>query len=881
VSALLREPAEDESSSVSKLVSSRQGVPLEAETRRFMENRFGYDFSDVRIHTGSAATDAARSVSAHAFTIGTDIAFAGSNYSPATPPGDKVLAHELTHVIQQKAGPVNGAAGHGGVLVSDPRDPSEQEAEGISDLVMSSPATSCNTRSSLHTTEITGVEQGGMQRESELLLGLQRSAGNLAVSTLLMSRPRGPNSGLVLAREADEAAADAAAVTSTARSGPRVLLSPHWAGNERLQRAVGNSPPLHQDERGEAVSLLQQALVQQGFEMPGSTRADGSVDGIWGAETTATVRAFQEEAGVRPVGGWEAGKKTLSALDDRLLAAGPAAPAEDTTASEGSEQEEPPIEPQAGSAEPPLLKPLPGLSSPPSDLPEVLGRGTDDAPDIIAQLPNVLGFPGAKKQDFPKPTGTAFTTAENCDQCIRMARGLLRTKGASAPNDPPPAETQACLRDVEALPMRDVITTMQSLRLNFRDSFHVAERQLDPTSTPKVALARNAITVPDSFAGRDAKSVSTEAAVTEADAKELIVFVETVSGRSGGMPEWGRFTTVDEQHLHYIRDFRQSVRDKGAELRKHGRGLEYFGHSSRDVLPTEVAASPTPSLEREMWDELQTEGGSSAINTWDTALLTWGRGFAASGLLPDLIDQLYLSAPRLIDELYQAGFALPRGSRQKDFMAVDLATGQVIRSAPALEMLRADRAFNTVLIALAESEDYAQQMADAQWNLLKKRQQLKPLVDPALRAKLQADNWPTTSIRFVEHAIHAAGKFTWNHFIGTKGDLRAIASIYIRGLPGDFPVLQSGARIAATDAARAPLVWGKGILQTLLSAAQPVPPDIETNTAHNGKAFLAANADKGAMPASVNIQKDAKGKVISRTTIINFVGSTRILDLGP
>jgi peptidoglycan hydrolase-like protein with peptidoglycan-binding domain len=96
------------------------------------------------------------------------------------------------------------------------------------------------------------------------------------------------------------------------------LRAPFWASNTRLQAAVRNAPPLQQGERGEAVALLQEALVQQGQTMPGSTKPDGTMDGAWGEETTKAVRAFQTEAGVRPVGGWEAGRKTLGALDERL-----------------------------------------------------------------------------------------------------------------------------------------------------------------------------------------------------------------------------------------------------------------------------------------------------------------------------------------------------------------------------------------------------------------------------------------------------------------------------------------------------------------------------------------------------------------------------------
>jgi len=77
------------------------GRPLPGSTRSFFEERFGGDFSDVRVHTGPEADAAARSIDAEAFTVGTDIAFASGNYRPSTAAGTELLAHELTHVVQQ------------------------------------------------------------------------------------------------------------------------------------------------------------------------------------------------------------------------------------------------------------------------------------------------------------------------------------------------------------------------------------------------------------------------------------------------------------------------------------------------------------------------------------------------------------------------------------------------------------------------------------------------------------------------------------------------------------------------------------------------------------------------------------------------------------
>jgi lysozyme family protein len=86
-----------------ELISS-PGQPLDANTRGFMESRFGQDFSRVRIHTGPRADDAANAVQARAFTLGHDIVFNTGQYAPHGDSGQKLLAHELTHVIQQRTG---------------------------------------------------------------------------------------------------------------------------------------------------------------------------------------------------------------------------------------------------------------------------------------------------------------------------------------------------------------------------------------------------------------------------------------------------------------------------------------------------------------------------------------------------------------------------------------------------------------------------------------------------------------------------------------------------------------------------------------------------------------------------------------------------------
>ncbi|MCL7412006.1 MAG: DUF4157 domain-containing protein [ANME-2 cluster archaeon] len=97
------EGAKDVSSNVLSHISKLQGggQQLPESARTYFEPRFGYDLSNVRVHDNGQASHAARSIHARAFTMGNNVVFGSGEYSPGTSRGKKLLAHELTHVIQQ------------------------------------------------------------------------------------------------------------------------------------------------------------------------------------------------------------------------------------------------------------------------------------------------------------------------------------------------------------------------------------------------------------------------------------------------------------------------------------------------------------------------------------------------------------------------------------------------------------------------------------------------------------------------------------------------------------------------------------------------------------------------------------------------------------
>jgi outer membrane protein OmpA-like peptidoglycan-associated protein len=91
-----------------------------------MEPRFGHDFSRVRVHADGKAAASARAVDALAYTVGQNVVFAAGRHEPATPVGRKLLAHELTHVVQQQGTPESAS-----LRVGNAGDPGEREAEAV------------------------------------------------------------------------------------------------------------------------------------------------------------------------------------------------------------------------------------------------------------------------------------------------------------------------------------------------------------------------------------------------------------------------------------------------------------------------------------------------------------------------------------------------------------------------------------------------------------------------------------------------------------------------------------------------------------------------------------------------------------------------------
>jgi len=153
------------------------GHPLDPATRAFMERRFGHDFGRVRVHSDARAAEAADALNAVAYTGNGDIAFGPGQYEPASTEGRRLLAHELTHVVQQRAGVrLKDGVGQAG-------DAYERQADAVADLVV-------NGRPAAPLLRIAGSSENHGARRTEFGSGKDP---NPAIQMQLKPKPMTPH----------------------------------------------------------------------------------------------------------------------------------------------------------------------------------------------------------------------------------------------------------------------------------------------------------------------------------------------------------------------------------------------------------------------------------------------------------------------------------------------------------------------------------------------------------------------------------------------------------------------------------------------------------------------------------------------------------------
>ena len=186
--------------------------PLPRAVRQMMETRFGHDFSRVRVHVDATAKASARCVAARAYTVGNDIVFANGEFTPDTRAGQRLLAHELAHVVQQtRPGPVSPTAAL------------ENEAHAVGDAVTTGRPVSLANAAAQNSVQRDSEPDGEMQaiaKENGMVAVVIMSGGKIAKGLAEIRPPPGVS------------AQDAARQIRFARGGPSgkvdVILPPGW-----------------------------------------------------------------------------------------------------------------------------------------------------------------------------------------------------------------------------------------------------------------------------------------------------------------------------------------------------------------------------------------------------------------------------------------------------------------------------------------------------------------------------------------------------------------------------------------------------------------------------------------------------------------------------
>jgi Domain of unknown function (DUF4157) len=273
-----------------------------------MENAFSSDFAAVRVHTGAAAHEAAAALDARALTAGTDILFRADEYQPGTPGGDRLLAHELAHVIQQAHGLPHG------IPDTDATGRLENAAELAADRANS----------------FTEREAHGKSAE--------RGAHGKALIAAAGPSPAG------LVQRQPDPNAPTSQPTSSHCCGPvgtcplpGTLTLPRFATSAKLENVREDKDRLGQgDPDVDAASRIQQAFVDvtqvtgKTYDLGATGPKKNGVDGIYGAKTAAAVSKFKGDEGLGCEQFGDVGPGTMKRLNELLNQPPPPPPTQPT-----------------------------------------------------------------------------------------------------------------------------------------------------------------------------------------------------------------------------------------------------------------------------------------------------------------------------------------------------------------------------------------------------------------------------------------------------------------------------------------------------------------------------------------------------------------------
>lgn len=314
-----------------------------------------------------------------------------------------------------------------------------------------------------------------------------------------------------------------------------------------------------------------------------------------------------------------------------------------------------------------------------------------------------------------------------------------------------------------------------------------------------------------------------------------VTFYETDKAPTIDRDSLGRRRLNDEQKclLNKIKSNRSGIATKMLKLQRYrtiinGRRILQYGYVYLGKTPDEpslIKAIPADTtdraarIKRVVWEELKHEGETSAINAYDSQLLTWGRGFGArAGLLPQVMEILFKD--RSVAEAFRSyGIDFIAKEKERGYRVVNLKTGAVEAGADALRLIQTDSQLLGVFVKIAEDSRYSQQVADAQWEIVAQN---------AGNVPSYALGWDDRWIALVSHITHWWPATGWRgkENVASYAHSRTIKDLLIRFGRKAASANPSGALIIANaDTIINFKSWGDGVAWQAISAisSHPIP----------------------------------------------------------
>jgi hypothetical protein len=344
--------------------------------------------------------------------------------------------------------------------------------------------------------------------------------------------------------------------------------------------------------------------------------------------------------------------------------------------------------------------------------------------------------------------------------------------------------------------------------------------------------------LPTSVSNCDVKlwTQSLPASKRSAGEQIAVTFYTTEKAPKASNDSSGRVKLSDEQKclINTIKRNRAAVDTTMLQLQRYrtiisGKRILQFGYTYPGKTPQEpsviksIPADTSDSqakVKRVVWEELKHEGETSAINAYDSQLLTWGRGFGArAGLLPPVMEILFKDRT-LAEAFLSYGVNFIAKEKEKGYRVVNLKTGAVETGINALRLIQTDPQLLGVFVKIAEDPKYSQQVADAQWKVVAKN---------AGNVPAYAHQWDDRWIALVSHITHWWPVTGWRgrEEVASYADSRTIKDLLLKwGRKAASAPRSSGALfVGNADTIANFKRWGSGVAWEEISkvSAFPIP----------------------------------------------------------